>query len=151
MIKQIYKLCLLFLLLFPILCDGQNSNFFLEIQEKNYHAPNSYIYKIEDNLIEISEIVNKSKPKLVYKRKLNNEMVLEIKEVLKQIDILKLHTCYCDQRMDGFFWSINVEYDQGRKFIAIENTLQPEINTLFKVVNKYIKKRKFWITFTFSF
>jgi hypothetical protein len=78
-------------------------------------------------------------------------MVLATKEVLKQIEILTLDSCYCEPRMDGFFWSIDVEYDQGRKYIAIENTLQPEINTLFQVVNKYIKKRKYWITLTFSF
>jgi hypothetical protein len=142
---------ILFITLFFSFCSTQlfcQCDLKIEIFVKNYMSAINYNYIIDDEIILIEKLQISNSPKVIFRKRLNHDELYRICETIDQVNYYKLDSSYVVQMLDGFYWTVKICKNYVEKQVVIENSLMPEINTLFKCINNYIGKRKYYIRLT---
>lgn len=109
-----------------------------------------YLYEIKGNeLLVYSDIWKYNSKTEEYgseikkreKVKISNEDYEKIKLITREL--LSFDSSYCIAKLDGYMWVIDYSIDDVSKKIKLDNYSLKETNEIFKIINKYIRKKKY--------
>lgn len=75
------------------------------------------------------------------KTKISNEDYEKIKLISREL--LSFDSSYCIAKLDGYMWRIDYSIDGVSKRIKLDNYSLKETNEIFRIINKYIRKKKY--------
>jgi hypothetical protein len=119
---------------------------FIKVIENNVMSPVDYIYIIDNNniivkkglYIGIGRIKNENK---IFKRKIGQNELNEIIDVVKERIIYQLDSVYIKHVIDGFEWYLEIEYNNYKTKILIENKKVKNVETLFNKINQLLPNK----------
>ncbi|MFA6932721.1 MAG: hypothetical protein WCQ30_03720 [Bacteroidales bacterium] len=126
------------------------SIFEFKIREVIFSESIEYLYEIKDNKLLVYSDVWKynskteeygSEIKKREKAKISNEDYEKIKLISREL--LSFDTSYCIAKLGGYMWIIDYSIDGVSKKIKLVNYSLKGTNEIFRIINKYIRKKKY--------
>jgi len=108
----------------------------------------NFNYVIDDEIIRIEKLQINNSPKVIFSKRLNHDELYRICEAIDQVNYYELDSSYVVQMLDGFNWTVKISKNNIEKQVVIENAQLLEINTLFRCINNFIGRRKYYIRLT---
>lgn len=113
----------------------------LEVKQTVLPYSNDYLYVVANEYLLVFELKNKknriTNKKLLLKRKLTTEEMLDIESALEKLDNLESNYAN-DAWIDGIYWEIDYATGEISRKIIVENMKVNEITRLFETINKLI-------------
>lgn len=156
MIKKIILFCVYFIISVGISAQVKD-DFELNIRQlilpgdlDNKNSNSDCLYKLTNNKFEIFSTVWKRNSKtkeneLVYKKRYTTKISIEDYQRIKMIcrNMLSFDSSYTIAKLDGDYWRINYVIDGNSKKIVLDNYSLKETNEIFRIMNKYNKKKRY--------
>ncbi len=156
MIKKVILFCVTFIISVGISAQVKD-DFELNIRQlilpgdlDNKNSNSDCLYKLTNNKFEIFSTVWKRNSKtkeneLVYKKRYTTKISIEDYQSIKMIcrNMLSFDSSYTIAMLDGDHWRINYVIDGNNKKIVLDNYSLKETNEIFRIMNKYNKKKRY--------
>lgn len=140
---------IMFLLSINVYSQTENE-FEFKIREVIFSESIKYLYEIRGNeLLVYSDIWKYNSKTKEYgseikkreKTKISNEDYEKIKLITREL--LSFNSSYSVPKLGGYMWIIDYSIDGVSKEIKLVNYSLKETNDIFRIINKYIRKKKY--------